>query len=447
MANGKKSKTNGVKRQNGKSAGGKKRKSNGGRSNALAKFGRASTSLGMQVAQRNVNILNEKGTNMSGTDFLGQVTAKATFPDVKSRIVATFPITPSGYPGTRVSQLSENWERYKFNSLNIRYVPSVPTTVACQFVLYIDTDPNDDPTIITDADALIRQAVSQTGSQQWNFSVPADIPLARRNDKELYYTGVTQENKRFSMAGIAYIIQITAPVDLNGAPVTQDLVCGSLFLDWNCYFETAQINPEAVQSRIVMNPQLHIVETETLDLIAGQTMHIGHLQSTSMMQISLSYLKQIAQQACELKRVNSQGAVIADFANLTSYPIVSVEMTVVDSGDLYLRTNFTNQVRLTFTATSPIVFKQNAFVSDIAYPRTTPPLELPHQFLSAAENLAISDDRFKPNFADKIDDVLDSTDVSHFQIGLMNTIKMRHSADPDCLNCGRCCPPIVGDEE
>jgi hypothetical protein len=87
--------------------------------------------------------------------------------------------------------LSNLWERYRFRKFKLRWVPAVPKTIACQLIIYQDTDPLDDPTVIPDADALVRQATEHAGSQQFNFINPMSIDLARRSDDQLYYTELT----------------------------------------------------------------------------------------------------------------------------------------------------------------------------------------------------------------------------------------------------------------
>mgnify|MGYP003574138876 FL=1 len=202
---------------------------------------------------------------LSGSDFLTTVTAKASPATVAERILQTLPVTPSGYPGTRITQLSQLWERYRFVRFAFRYVPAVPVTVACQFALYVDTDPLDDPTVITNADTLVRQAVAQTGAQQWNFNLPKTVELARRGDDQLYYTGEDKQNLRFSQQGTGYLIQVTEPVGIDGSPATADLVAGSIFIDWSVVFQTPQINPE---SDIAIPFALETGETD----ITGQTL-------------------------------------------------------------------------------------------------------------------------------------------------------------------------------
>jgi hypothetical protein len=129
-------------------------------------------------------------------------------------------------------------------NLRLRYVPAVPVTLACQLVLYVDLDPSDDPSVINDADNLIRQAVAQTGAQQWNFHTPKVIPMAMRTDQQFYFTGEDRTNVRFSQQGRAYLIQVTQALDVSGTVIGADIESGSIFFDWSVDFNTPQLNPE-----------------------------------------------------------------------------------------------------------------------------------------------------------------------------------------------------------
>lgn len=200
-------------------------------------------------ARNNVSVgrpISDQTTRIRGKDYLRKLTLKASPTTAAERVLATFPITPSGYAGTRVTQLSPLWERYRFDAAFARFVTSLPTSVSCQLCMYIDTDPSDDPLIITDVEALVRQAVSAAGSRVWNASVSQSVPLVVRRDGQLYYTGNTKENVRLTQSGVGYIIQVTNPLNALGAPLTADLEAGSLYLDWDVTFSTPQIEPAAV---------------------------------------------------------------------------------------------------------------------------------------------------------------------------------------------------------
>jgi hypothetical protein len=232
--------------------------------------------------------LIEKKFVEAGSDFLTPLTVLATTPTVASKILVTGSISPSAFPGTRLTQLSNLWERYRFRKFRLRWVPAVPKSIACQLIIYQDTDPLDDPTTITSADALIRQATSQAGSQQFNFINPMTIDLARRSDDQLYYTGADKNNERFNRQGNYYIIQVTDPLDFNGKPLTEDIMAGSLYVDWVCEFQIAQINPSAFAA---LEPCTEPISTE-LTLLSGETVesstNIGTIACSQPFYASLS---------------------------------------------------------------------------------------------------------------------------------------------------------------
>lgn len=182
----------------------------------------------------------------SGSDFLASVVVKAAPATAGERILVAQAISPTAFPGTRLSQLSNLWERYRFRRFKLRWVPAVPKTIACQLIVYQDTDPLDDPSVIVNETALVRQATAQAGSQQFNFINATAIELAKRSDDQLYYTGVDKQNERFTRQGNFYVIQVTDPINFNGEPVSADLQAGSLYVDWVCEFQIAQINPSAI---------------------------------------------------------------------------------------------------------------------------------------------------------------------------------------------------------
>ena len=231
------------KKTNGNGRNGRNGNGNG-KNTQMPAIARRTTNVPAAFSAENRRAMNNNIVTLSGSDFISTVTV-APAATVADRILNTLPVSPSAYPGTRITQLSELWERYRFKRFAFRFVPAVPVTLACQLTLYVDLDPLDDPTTITDADTLVRQAVAQTGSQEWNFNLPKTIELAKRGDDQLYYTGEDKQNLRFSQQGTGYLIQVTDPVNSEGASSTDPIVAGSIFIDWTVMFQTPQINPEA----------------------------------------------------------------------------------------------------------------------------------------------------------------------------------------------------------
>jgi len=236
------------------------------------------TALTLMESNSNVRPMNNSFTRMSGSDFLGNLSVKKSTATAAGKILRTLPVSPNALVGTRLEQLAGLWERYRFRKFRVRYVPAVPNTLGCQLICYQDTDPQDDPTTITDADALLRQATAQTGSQQWNFNSSKVIHLAQRGDKELYYTGPVKENPRFNLQGVVYILQVTDPVNFNGGAIEGDeLQAGSLYVDWEIDFQTPQINPTAVAAAPPATPDFEIKSVGVHDYIsvpAGQSVGV-----------------------------------------------------------------------------------------------------------------------------------------------------------------------------
>jgi hypothetical protein len=109
---------------------------------------------------------------------------------------------------------------------------------------------------------LIRQAVAQTGAQQWNFNTSRTIPLASRRDDQFYYTGNDKQNLRFSRQGTGYLIQVTDPVAFDGTDIASDLVAGTLYIDWDCTFQTPQIEPAATEAKLTASANASLEQFE-----------------------------------------------------------------------------------------------------------------------------------------------------------------------------------------
>ena len=187
-----------------------------------------------------------KVDSLSGSDFLTRIRTQPAPQTSAQRILAVVPVTPSAFPGTRLTQMSQLYDRYRFTKFRLRYIPAIPMTLGCQYVVYLDTDPLDDATTITNPDALVRQATAQAQSHFFNFNEPQYIDLAIRKDDQLYYTGDDKQNVRFSRQAVAYVIQVTDFVNYNGELPNTSIVTGSLYVDWSCNFSMPQLNPAAL---------------------------------------------------------------------------------------------------------------------------------------------------------------------------------------------------------
>lgn len=209
---------------------------------------------------------------LEGTDLIGPITVKSAdnLVDASDWIVYNAPISPSGFPGTRLNAISQLWERYRFRKFDLFFVPALANTLSCQLIMYEDTDPIDDPTVISNPDALWQQAMSQGGASQFNFTTPKCARLCQRKDDEFYYTGDTG-NQRFINQGRIFVLQSSFLTDMNGQKLTEDLLAGTLYIKWRIDLQTPQINPESVVRSLPTPPASTIVETKsTLNFTLAQ---------------------------------------------------------------------------------------------------------------------------------------------------------------------------------
>nr|UNI73871.1 MAG: coat protein [brine shrimp noda-like virus 3] len=192
---------------------------------------------------RRINNTNGDLT-LSGRDFLGTLTVKKTVDAVNPvahSVLASWDISPQAFKQTRLEYLSRIYEMYKFTKVAFEYEPAVPTTLGCQLIAYGDTDPKDDPKQAGTKEELVRIAASHAGARQFNFIQRQSIPMVTKGINKFYFTGGNRdENPRFTTQGKFHIIQVSDPIDLNGAPI-ESLQAGAVYINWTCTFKVPQI--------------------------------------------------------------------------------------------------------------------------------------------------------------------------------------------------------------
>ena len=122
--------SNKSKKQNGK--GGKAKNGNGTtQGSAMVK---TSAPIQNLPAFKRSGVVGQ--THLSGRDFVQRITVKANSEIVNpsDRILLRQPISATSFPGTRLSALSQLWERYRWTQAVLEYVPAVPNTLAAQLV-------------------------------------------------------------------------------------------------------------------------------------------------------------------------------------------------------------------------------------------------------------------------------------------------------------------------
>lgn len=201
------------------------------------------TQSAIPIAQR-VNITAKspmKSNTYKGTDFLQSVTL-ASQVTVANCVMAEITISPSDFAGTRLSTLSRVYDKYRFTRCAIRYVPSVPTTVGGQFVMYFDLDVSDTVADVTSVDIAVRNAMAHEGAQLVNVYNRGMTMLPIRPGLKDFFTGpAVGDDKLYKQAKFWMI----ASAGLNGTGLPANGVVGSLFLDYEIEFEGEQLQDKA----------------------------------------------------------------------------------------------------------------------------------------------------------------------------------------------------------
>jgi hypothetical protein len=182
------------------------------------------------------------GTRFSGVDFVNQISIRG-ITNLENDIspVDDVYITPLTFKGTRLELLANTYQYYKFDTLTISYKPTIPTSVNALFMVYFDTDPNDENNP-TSSDELLRIAQSHKLSKQVPANKAWSVSMPIRNDDTYYFCNDDGDNKRLSVQGRLHIIQMGAATNFSGEKIKNDISAGALTIRWSVQFREPQMN-------------------------------------------------------------------------------------------------------------------------------------------------------------------------------------------------------------
>lgn len=284
MANGKT--TAKAKVANGKN--GQTRRNNGDTNGTNQSMRAQNVPRALAGGNENIRPVRNQLFRATGSDLIAKITVQPSPALVSEAILAAIPVSPSAYPGTRLTQYASMYQFFRFTKFHLRWVPAVPNTLACQFIVYVDLDPNADPSAITTIEQLGRRAVAQTGSQQFNFINNKRIPMPLRADQQQFFTGDPVQNLRFNTQGFAYLVQISDAVDFNGQVLAGPLQAGQLFLDWAVDFNTPSLSEEVISLRADPLPTITIDQTVDFVAVPGQEFEITGLRKLTTYRLTFT---------------------------------------------------------------------------------------------------------------------------------------------------------------
>lgn len=207
----------------------------------------------LQRLERRVNKTSSgrhKGKTMraKGTDFVRKVDLyPEQLLDGDIKLVATYDISPSSFPNTRLELLSNTYQMYKFEKLKITYSTLLPTAVNGLFIAYIDTDPADDSILSANYSSVdvLRIARSHQGSVQGKVNSNWSCEMPIRDDDQFFFIGdevsANSSDTRFRVMGKLHIFQVGQATGFDGKPIAMELSAGALNIEWSCTFMNPQL--------------------------------------------------------------------------------------------------------------------------------------------------------------------------------------------------------------
>jgi hypothetical protein len=204
--------------------------------------------------KRKITLSRGKELEMSGSDFIQQL---SVFPrqlmdgpkDDQIKLVYQIDISPSSFPNTRLELISNCYQLFRFSKFKVNFKSMLPTAVNGLFMAYCDTDPDDKISLEQTATEILRIAKSHQGSTQgkirdnWSFNLPV------RKDDQMFFIGERGNESRLRKMGTIYIYQIGTATKFDGSPLTEELIAGTLNVDWTVTF----MNPQLQQLDRIVN--------------------------------------------------------------------------------------------------------------------------------------------------------------------------------------------------
>lgn len=243
-----------TKRQNGGgnngngSNGGAKRGGNTGqparrtpRAGASRRSGRRSGG-----ATGSVNTWSGQTQTISGYDYITNVTAPYALSETTSRLVDV-PMTPTALAGTRWSQLATMYEKYRFTSCQMCYVPAVASIVGGQVISYWELDPTDPFGASGNLNQDLRVAMAHQNAKLHNVYDNVSVAMPLRTGISDFFVeraGVT-DNPRWSRQATYRVIASAGLTGFLNHDV-QTMVIGSIYMKWTCMFKNPQIQPSLI---------------------------------------------------------------------------------------------------------------------------------------------------------------------------------------------------------
>lgn len=151
-------------------------------------------------------------------------------------IISEFNINPARVQATVLPLYAMMFQRFKFRSVRVEYVPATSAVVSGQIGMMMSTDPAE--MLSGDPEALLRQMYSFQGAKIFNVYDNASIYLPH-SSKPDYYCSPDSADLKNNLQGVFYAVIMAPIADMEGKPWTKPF--GTFKLHFDCEFKIARL--------------------------------------------------------------------------------------------------------------------------------------------------------------------------------------------------------------
>lgn len=157
-----------------------------------------------------------------------------------SRISSNILINPLGanFAGTKLANMAKNFERFKFLSLSIHYVPAGTVTSTGQLIGYYDLNPTTDPSTTDTRDNLYRNAAAHKNKVVFHALHDVNLPMpisTATNDFFLDASASTEADVRTTNQARFVLVQ-------NVDSMYGTTTIGTLYIKYRCLLKNQQLS-------------------------------------------------------------------------------------------------------------------------------------------------------------------------------------------------------------
>ncbi len=176
--------------------------------------------------------------SIEGTDYLGKVVVYPTSatlnePTNEGSVVYRHPLGPVNFPGTRLKELGELYQRYECLEIYVHLVPTTNAFQAGSIIPVILYDPDLSLTEFGSDEMRVRMALSMYDATMVNVYQPVTVAAPGHFNQTLW-TKIEDTDARLTIPGSIAIIAASSFIPFSGTP--EELTLYNMFISYRFKF-------------------------------------------------------------------------------------------------------------------------------------------------------------------------------------------------------------------